>query len=399
MSSLVLPALMPLRSPVGYRIPTSFTTSANRVWETAAAKVGQLIERHPDTFPMYTKEGQWAIGAESWTNWCEGFLGGELWILSQRAAQPQRATYRVAAERYSSLIEERKTDASVHDLGFLFWPTYRRWYEETGNPSLNEVLIEAGRTTAGRYRRAGRYLPSFRSPDSLFIDIMMNVHMALYASQQTGDDALAQVAIEHSLTSRRYLVRGDGSASHEAMFDPDTGTFLRQTTQQGFSDNGSWARGQAWALYGFGTVYRFTGDRRFLATARATADFYIERTGQRMVPPNDWEEPNPTRAYESSAAAAAAGGLWQLAGLVDDQAAARHYADYALGIIDQLAGQEFLSSPDDPWEGILKHATYHERKGLGVDESVMWGDYWLLDAVDAIQTEADSLANAALRAG
>ena len=31
------------------------------------------------------------------------------------------------------------------------------------------------------------------------------------------------------------------------------------------------------------------------------------------------------------------------------------------------------------------HGVYHFHKKLGVDESVMWGDYWLLDAVDAVQ--------------
>src|SRR5207249_2888535 len=80
----------------------------------------------------------------------------------------------------------------------------------------------------------------------------------------------------------------------------------------------SWARGQSWALYGFGTAYRFTGDRRFLATAQDCADFYVDRTGDRLVPPNDWEEPSPVRPWESSAAAIAAGGLWQLAGLTSD---------------------------------------------------------------------------------
>jgi unsaturated chondroitin disaccharide hydrolase len=250
--------------------------------------------------------------------------------------------------------------------------------------------VEAGRTTASRYREAGRYMPSFRQPDSLFIDIMMNIHMALYAAQQTGDQDMARKAVDHCLTTRRFLMRGDGSASHEGMFDLETGAFLKQTTQQGFSDDGSWARGQAWALYGFGTVYRFTGDRRFLETAIAAADFYIEKTGDRLVPPNDWEETNPVRPYETSAAAAAAGGFWQLAGLVQDRTKAQVYADYAVNILRRLTDDDFLASPDEEWEGVLKHGSYHEGKDLGVDESVMWGDYWFLDTVDQIQQFAEA---------
>ena len=385
-ASLVLPQMLPLVFPAGYVLPADFDARADRVWDTAAQKVSGLIRRHPDRFPLYTTNGEWTVEGEAWTNWCEGFLGGQLWMLARRGTAKQRGVFRDAAKHYSELIEERKTDATVHDLGFLFWSTYRRWLEETGDLALRDVLVEAGVTTASRYRAAGRYMPSFRQPDSLFIDIMMNIHMALYAAQQTGRMELAEAAIDHCLTTRRFLIRGDGSASHEGMFDLATGAFLNQTTQQGYSDDGSWARGQAWALFGFGTVYRFTGDRRFLETAMATADFYIEKTGDALVPPNDWEEPNPTRRYESSAAAAAAGGMWQLAGLVHDDTRARVYADYAVCIIERLSESDFLASPTEPWEGVLKHGTYHEGKKLGVDESVMWGDYWFLDTVDLMQS-------------
>lgn len=385
----VLPSMLPLVLPAGYAMPAGFGDTAARVWRTAAAKLALLTEQHPDRFPLYTTDGRWSVDGEAWTNWCEGFLGGELWILARRAAPAQRAAFRAAAEHYSRLIEHRKTDDTVHDLGFLFWSTYRRWLEETGDPAHRQVLIDAGLTTASRFRTKGRYLPSFRQPDSLFIDIMMNVHLALYAAQQTGSSDAAAAAIEHCLTTRRVLMRGDGSASHEGMFDLETGRFLRQTTQQGFTDDGSWARGQAWALYGFGTVYRFTGDRRFLATAIAAADFYLERTRDAIIPPNDWDEIDPVHPHESSAAAAAAGGLWQLAGLVDDDARARSYADHALQTIERLAGPDFLAAPDEPWEGILKHGIYHEGKGLGVDESVMWGDYWFLDTVDAMSRFAE----------
>ncbi|MEZ3159187.1 glycoside hydrolase family 88 protein [Microbacterium sp. BWT-B31] len=382
--------MLPVVLPRDYVVPAGFADVARRVWDTAEAKVAGLISAHPDQFPLYTEDGKWVVDGEVWTNWCEGFLGGQLWMLSRRAGDPaHRDSFRSAAEHYSSLLEERQHDDSVHDLGFIFWSTYRRWYETTGEQSLKDVLVQAGRTTASRYRPIGNYMPSFREPASLFIDIMMNIHMAFYASQQTGDDSLADVATQHCLTTRRHLIRGDGSASHEAMFDLETGDFIAQTTQQGFSDTGSWARGQAWALYGFGTVYRFTGDRRFLDTARATADFWIEKTRTQLVPPNDWEEPNPVRPYESSAAAAASGGLWQLAGLVDNPALARAYADHAVRTLAALAADDFLASPVEDWEGVLKHGTYHEGKGLGVDESVMWGDYWLLDAVDTIQQYAE----------
>src|SRR5699024_12597498 len=144
--------------------------------------------------------------------------------------------------------------------------------------------LAAGATRAGRVRAAGGDLPSVRGPESLFPDIRLTVPLAYSAAAQTGDAQLAEIAGRHCLTTRRYLVRGDGSAAHEGLFDPDTGEFLRQSTQQGYRADGSWARGQAWALHGFGTVYRFTGDRRFLRTACDCADFWLERTRDRLVP-------------------------------------------------------------------------------------------------------------------
>jgi unsaturated chondroitin disaccharide hydrolase len=137
-------------------------------------------------------------------------------------------------------------------------------------------------------------------------------------------------------------------------------------------------------LYGFGTAYSFTRDARFLQTAEACADFYIERTPAHGIPPNDWDEPQPTLPYESSAAAIAASGLLNLGRLTTDVTRARLYHDYARRILDTLTTPEFLAHQTPGWEGILKHGMYHRRKGLGVDESVMWGDYFFLEALSKV---------------
>lgn len=348
-------------------------------FEFASRQVGMLIEKHPDFFPMYTLHGKWDHGGEAWTNWCEGFLGGELWLLYLHT----RDTYWLEkAGVYCRKIEPRQNDRTVHDLGFLFWPTWKRWYDFTGDPAKKQVVITAGATMGYRYKDRGSYLRSFVADDSLFIDIMMNVGIVFYAAQKGGDDALYNIAMRHCLTTRRTLVRGDGSTAHEGLFDLETGEFLRQSTQQGYRSDSAWARGQAWAIYGFGTAYEMTGDPRFLATAEACAAFYIDSTLPNGIPPNDWDDPHPVTPYESSAAAITASGLLNLATLTTDPLHSRLYRDYALTILDSLSGPEFLATGDENWEGILKHASYHERKGLGVDESVMWGDYYYLEALN-----------------
>jgi unsaturated chondroitin disaccharide hydrolase len=154
-------------------------------------------------------------------------------------------------------------------------------------------------------------------------------------------------------------VRGDGSTVHEGIFDTDTGEFIRESTHQGWRGDSSWARGLAWALYGFGTAYQFSKDVHFLNTAEACAAYYIENTPGHGVPPNDWLEPDSVYPCESSAAAIAASGLFNLAGLTQDPVRARFYADYARRIVDTLTEPKFLAVDTPGWEGILKHGIYH----------------------------------------
>ena len=344
----------------------------------AAKQLRHTVEAYPDYFPVYTVGGKWKHGGEAWTNWCEGFLGGQLWLVHERTGDPW---WRRKAEHYCRLIGNLKADRSVHDLGFLFWPTWKRWHDLTGDEAINSVVVEAGRTLALRFQERGGYLCSFIAETSLFIDIMMNVGIIFYAAQQTGDEELGRIANRHCLTTRRTLVRDDGSTAHEGVFDTETGRFLRQSTHQGWRDDSCWARGQAWALYGFGTAYCSTEDLRFLETAEACAEYYIERTPDHGVPPNDWGEPGPALPYESSAAAIAASGMWNLSGLTGDAARAERYRRYSLRILETLTGHEFLADQTAGWEGVLKHGIYHQSRGLGVDESVMWGDYFFLEAI------------------
>lgn len=361
----------------------------------AQTQVENLISQHPDYFPLYTEGGKWKHGGESWTNWCEGFLGGMMWLFYMRDGDP---IWRQRAEHYSRLLEHRQFDGNVHDLGFVFWSTWKRWYDLTGDPALNAVIIQAGKTMGMRFKEKGQYLRSFVSEDSLFIDIMMNVGIIFYAAQQAGDADLLRKAHAHCLTTRRTIVRGDGSTSHEGLFDLETGEFLRQSTHQGWRGDSAWARGQAWALYGFGTAYSLTGERKYLQTAQLCADFYIENTSFDNdapfgpgVPPNDWDEAgsradangraDASGRAESSAAAITASGLLNLAQIVQDPLRAAHYRRAALLILDTLTGPDYLADSTPGWEGILRHGSYHQRKDLGVDESVMWGEHFFVEAL------------------
>jgi unsaturated chondroitin disaccharide hydrolase len=358
------------------RFDTAFTL--------AERQLRGLIGRDPDFYPMYTAEGRWRHGGDAWTHWCDGFLPGMLWIVygRQPPGSAESRWWRQQAIRYSRPLEPRKVDRAVHDLGFLFLPSYYRWFGFTPDPSLKAVVVEAGRTMGLRFQEKGQYLRSFVSADSLFIDIMMNVGIVFYAARESGDQALLQIARRHCQTTRRVLVRGDGSTAHEGLFDPLTGEFLKQTTHQGYRGDSCWSRGLAWALYGFGTAYGYERYPAWLATAEACADFYIQHTPADGVPPWDYDAPAQSgMLVDTSAAAIAASGLFQLAGLVADAAKGHFYRETARHILGTLC-RRWLPEPESPWEGILKGGVYHIHKNLGVNESVMWGDYFFLEALE-----------------
>lgn len=370
--------------------PHSLSEKISNAFEFAQEQVQHLIETYPDFYPMYSQNGKWKHSGESWTHWCDGFLPGMMWIFYARTGQERWLEHAVP---YTQALESRKFDRSVHDLGFLFWSTYKRWFDLTADPVLNEVVITAGKTLGLRFQEKGGYLCSFIGKDSLFIDIMMNVGIIFYAALQTGDTALLQKAHRHCMTSRRYLVRGDGSTAHEGIFDLETGEFLRQSTHQGWRGGSAWARGLAWSLYGFSTVYTLTGDRRYLATAQLCADFYLEHTSFEHeapfgpgIPPNDYDDVRSPTMPESSAAAIAASGLLDLAALVQDPIRSQVYQRSALTILDTLSGARYLAQHQPGWEGILMHGIYHLNKGLGVDESVMWGEYFFVEAMEKALT-------------
>ena len=180
----------------------------------------------------------------------------------------------------------------------------------------------------------------------MFIDIMMNVGLSSTRRARCNDKRLRDIAVRHCLTTRRVLVRGDGSTAHEGIFDLETGEFLRQTTQQGFRGDSCWSRGLAWALYGFATSYEYSRDPRFLQTAEACADYYITHTPADGVPPWDFNAPPENRTLlDTSAAAIAASGLLRLCRLVTDPMKGHFYWSTAIQILRTLC-TKYLATKD-----------------------------------------------------
>ena len=346
----------------------------------AQAQVRQLVTRAPGQMPTYTRHGRWVFDRDPWApTWTGGFLAGMLWAFARLTGDQW---WREQAESYSLQLESRKSDPNTHDLGFVLEPSWGRWHDTEPSDRTKNVLIEGGQTMAARMQAAGGYLSTWVDPGSTFIDVMMNVGIIFRAAEYSNDESLREAALRHCCTSRRYLQRGDGSTAHEGRFDTDSGEFLRTATHQGWRSDSTWARGQAWAIYGFTTAYRHTGRADLLDAARRAADYYIQHTPRGGVPPNDWADPEPSEPSEASAASIAAAGMLHLHDSLSSAGEDAPYRAYAGEILRSLSSTQFLAADTPGWEGIIRHATYHHRKGLGVDESVMWGDYYFVEALE-----------------
>jgi unsaturated chondroitin disaccharide hydrolase len=356
----------------------------DHAFEFAQRQVRALIKKYPaDYYPMYTVAGKFGEDRKRWTHWCDGFYPGLMFIFAEATGD---SWWLDQAIRRSVSLEPRQHDRAVHDLGFLFFSTYLRW-KDLGGPAerIEPVLIQAGKSMAMRFMEQGQYLRSFVEPASLFIDIMMNVGTIFYAGLQTGDQHLLDIAHRHCLTSRRMLVRGDGSTAHEAIFNLETGEALRQSTHQGFRGDSCWSRGLAWSLYGFTRSFRQAGHAEYLETAALNADYYLEQPTVSGVTPWDFDAPETgplaRTQVDTSAAAIAASGLLDLAEVIPDRTRSAAYRQFALRSLTTLA-TSYLGDRSPGFDGILNGGIYHIHKALGVHEAVLFGEYFFVEALE-----------------
>jgi unsaturated chondroitin disaccharide hydrolase len=374
-----------------------------RSFQFGLMQLEKMIAKWPanQPAPIHTRNGIWHRPEFIWTDWCPGFYAGMMWLAFEETGD---AKWRRVAEQYTRALEPRKLDRDVHDLGFIFMSTVDRWYRLLGDDDpigrwLKDILVTAGTVQSFRWKETGEdhYIYSFHGPQSLFIDIMMNIRLLFRAHQLGADQELFRKAVTHAKTTEKYLVRKhgkriidrDGMVIHEGIFNPVRGEFRNLSTQQGYSPFTCWARGLAWAIYGFTDTFLFTGDRFFLETAERCAGYYLENTPDGGVPFWDYGAPNiPDEPLDSSAAAIVAVAFWKLKDIKGTERGAKAYRNAALQVLDTLTSEEFLGAHDAAYEGILRHGVYHRPMNWGVDESVMWGDYFFMEALRMVLAES-----------
>jgi unsaturated chondroitin disaccharide hydrolase len=241
---------------------------------------------------------------------------------------------------------------------------------------------------AKRYNHTGKFLRAWgrlgtdRREGWMIIDTMMNLELLFWAYQETGADSLYQIALAHAETARKEIVRDNYSSYHVIEWHPRTGELIEKRTRQGYANESTWARGQAWGIYGFANTYRRTGKKEFLRTSIGMAEYFISFLPEDRIPYWDLDLSGEDVFRDASAGAIAASGMYLLADLVDDEELSIKYSRQADAIVTSLIDNYlYTNSTRQHEEGILIHTVYHYNGGWGIDESYPCGDYYFTEAL------------------
>ena len=325
----------------------------------------------------------WHLRKATPDEWCAGFWPGVLWYNYESTHDE---IMREEAELFTSSLEYlSKAPAFDHDLGFLMFCSYGNAYRLTKNPKFKDIIIATADTLATLYNpNVGTILSWPRNTVMLgghntIMDNMINLEMLFWASKNGGSQRLYDIAVKHAEVTMANHFRPDYSCYHVAVYDSITGKFIKGMTHQGYADDSMWARGQAWAIYGYTMVYRETQDPKFLDFACKVTDVYLKRLPEDYVPYWDFDDPAiPNAPRDASAACVVASALLELQGYCDG-AKAKTYKDAAVKMLTSLSSDSYRSGDKRP--SLLDHSVGHMPAGSEIDASIIYGDYYYIEAL------------------
>jgi len=341
-----------------------------------AATAAQLT---PTTSPNNTHaDGSWnTVSNTDQIGWTQGFFPGANWTVYDLTGDPQA---KARADQWTRPLEVQQTNRQTHDLGFKMYLSFGHAYATTGDAYYKDVLLTAAGSLASRYDSTiGAIICCDWNPDwhrPVVVDTMMNLELLLWGAQNGGQQAWRDMAVSHALKTLADVVRPDGSTYHVVDYST-SGAILFRGTSQGYSDSSTWTRGQAWGLYGFTMVYRYTNDPRMLAAARRLADYYLSRLGNDSVP--NWDFDAPTQHKDSSAAAVVSSALFELGGYVAEPDRQR-YLQAAMEMVDELASPAYLAEGTSN-QAILQHGSGNVPANQAVDVGLSYGDHYFVQAL------------------
>ncbi|HTG56547.1 MAG TPA: glycoside hydrolase family 88 protein [Niabella sp.] len=336
-------------------------------------------------------------------DWTPGFFPGSLWYAYEYS---KNDSMKAEAIKWTEKLAPLQTFTQHHDLGFMMYCSYGNAYRLTGNEAYKKILVNSARALSTRFNPTAGVIKSWNSFKSwhgnatyyfpVIIDNMMNLELLFFASKVSGDTSFRHIAVTHALTTMKHHFRPDYSSYHVVCYDSTNGKVVTKETAQGFADNSTWSRGQAWAIYGYTMVYRETKDPRFLEMANGLSNYFInnKRLPEDYVPYWDFNANEAgytpgvrshankmsTLYRDASAASITASALLELSTYVSGSKS-RQYKAAAVKILRSLSSDTYRAKPGTNGNFIIKHCVGSLPHQSEIDAPLVYADYYYMEAL------------------
>lgn len=391
-----------MKHPVLILILISFVscTSSNRAQinvdealQYCATQVNRTLEElKNDSLTDYTMMPRniadslhtWHLRKATKEEWTSGFWPGILWYDYEFTRDEK---IKDEAGRFTESLEFlSQIPAYDHDLGFLIFCSYGNGYRLTGNEEYKNVILAAADTlatlfnpTVGTILSWPREVEPRNWPHNTIMDNMINLEMLFWAAKNGGNKNLYDIAVAHADKTMENQFRPDYTSYHVAVYDTISGNLIKGITHQGYADNTMWARGQAWAIYGYTVCYRETRDPKYLDFLRQIIDIYLLDLPDDYIPYWDFSAPGiPNAPRDASAAAIVASALLEASTFFKGDESVEYW-NAAVEMLKSLSSPAYQSGAGK--SSFLLHSTGHWPAGSEIDASIIYADYYYMEAL------------------
>ncbi|NDP19983.1 MAG: glucuronyl hydrolase [Paludibacter sp.] len=344
--------------------------------------MAEVMKDKPNLLPRTIDDsGKLITSKANW--WTSGFFPGTLWYLAEYTKNEK---IRTDAELMSQRVANQQYVTNNHDVGFMIYCSYGNGYRLYPTDEYKNIIINTARSLSTRFNPKVGLIRSWdhgKWQYPVIIDNMMNLELLFNATKFSGDSSFYNIAVAHANKTMINHFRSDASSYHLVSYNPMTGIPELKGTVQGYSDSSSWARGQAWALYGYTMCYRETNDIIFLKHALRIADFLLSnpRMPNDLIPYWDFDAPNiPNALRDASAGAIMCSAFIELSGYVKGKESKR-FLKAAEKQILTLSSPQYQAKLGENGNFILKHSVGSFPHNAEMDVPLTYADYYYVEAL------------------
>lgn len=324
-------------------------------------------------------------------DWCSGFYPGSIWLTYELTGDKK---WLPLAVKYTEALDSVKHLKWHHDVGFMIGCSYLNGYRLADKKEYKDVIVETARSLSTRFRPNAGVIQSWDADRGwqstrgwkcpVIIDNMMNLELLLWASKNSDSTKYRNIALKHADKTMKNHYRPDYSSYHVVSYDTITGGVEKKNTNQGYADESSWARGQAWGLYGYTMMYRETGIGRYLTMAENIANYLLSHKNMPAdgIPYWDFDVPEiPNAERDASAAAIMASAFIELSTVTKDKKLSESCLRMAEKQLRTLSSDTYLAEPGTNAHFILKHSVGNMPINTEVDVPLSYTDYYYVEAL------------------